>query len=108
MSEQERKLIGYLGQVALFILLLVSSSLINGYTICTLWAWFAVPTFGLPSLTIAQALGLSLTVSYFSIQQTEKTEAGFTEKLIKAMTQIILKPAIFLSLGWIYLQFIPQ
>lgn len=30
------------------------------WVLCQLWAWFVIPTFGLPALTIPLAMGLTL------------------------------------------------
>lgn len=38
----------------------------GGYVLTCLWGWFVVPTFALPPLTLAQAIGVSLIVGYLT------------------------------------------
>jgi len=44
----------------------------GGYVLTCLWGWFVVPTFALPPLTLAQAIGVSLIVGYLTNQYTPK------------------------------------
>jgi hypothetical protein len=39
-------------------------TLLSGYTIMKLWAWFIAPTFGIFALTIPQAIGIGLMLSF--------------------------------------------
>jgi hypothetical protein len=48
------------GVVGLFL----AAILARGFVLTVLWAWFAVPVFGLPILGIAPALGLTVLFNY--------------------------------------------
>lgn len=42
----------------------------GGYVLTVLWAWFVVPTFALPQITLAAAIGLAIVVGYMTHQYT--------------------------------------
>lgn len=103
------KLLGCIGAILTFLILVVVGTVASGYALSVLWGWFVVPTFELPALTIIQALGISLVVNYFTsdLQRTqeESKEKSYTKVLFNACLKIVLRPLIFLFLGWVYLQF---
>lgn len=93
------KIIGY---VTSFIVVIVFASIWSGYALSVLWAWFIVPTFDLPLLSIPAAIGVSMIVSYMTHQTipSDKDESFF-EKIIKGILEAMLKPAFTLGFGWI-------
>jgi hypothetical protein len=76
--------------------------LLSGWTITVLWDWFVVTTFKLAPLTIAQGLGLSLVLGYFTHQSQYNKEQTAGEVFAQCFT----KPLVFLALGWIIHLFI--
>lgn len=46
------------------LLVVMGTSIVYGITLSVLWGWFIAPTFGLPPLGIAEAIGLSVVVGY--------------------------------------------
>lgn len=85
------------------VMLLLASAIINGYTLSVLWGWFIVPTFELPQIGVAAAVGLSLTLTYVTHhvrmdQRTPKTP--YDELLAEATLLMLLKPMLILSLGY--------
>lgn len=91
------KVIGY---IATTIILMVYSTLLDGWAIAKLWAWFIVPTFSLQALTIAQAIGFALVVSYLThqIQPTEKDDE-FWVTLLRGVLNGTFKPLLSLLFG---------
>jgi len=81
--------------VAFFVLI----SAYYAWVLTYLWAWFVVPLFGLPVLTLAQAFGLSLVIHYFH------PTTDFRELTSKESKQLCLhyfaKPAVVLLFGWV-------
>ena len=56
--------------------LLIVGSMWKGYVLTILWAWFVVPTFSLPELAIAPAIGLAMVVSYLTHQSDASKVSG--------------------------------
>lgn len=83
-------------------------SIVNGWAFATLWGWFIVPIFALPSLRLAEAIGVALIVSFLTaprMKQDEITES-LGEVIVNATLQLILYPLISVSIGWIVYQFV--
>jgi hypothetical protein len=78
-----------------FIVLLVVSSIWSGYVLSILWSWFMVTTFGLPELSIPQAIGLSLILGYFHRATTKEQDPA------AALAVVLVSPLIFLMIGWV-------
>jgi hypothetical protein len=88
----------------LTIAVLLVSAIVNGYALSVLWGWFIVPTFELPQLSVAAAIGLALTVSYVTNHARigEKTpKTPYAELLVELALLTFLKPMLVLSLGYI-------
>jgi hypothetical protein len=54
--------IGVLAGLALMTLAMFLMAFIDGWAISTLWRWFVVPVFDVPTLTYAQSYGIGLLV----------------------------------------------
>lgn len=80
------------------------TAILNGWVLSILWGWFAVPTFGLPALSIPSAIGVALVVSYLTYQyipdrNSDEDSAG------RSISFIIARPFIALFIGWIVQMF---
>jgi hypothetical protein len=94
--------------VALFVAV-VGGSIMNGWVLSTMWGWFAVPLFHLPTLTVAYAIGISLLIGMFSRYDTNSKdgEKKDTTKLIaELLTRVFVTPLATLFFGWIVKMFI--
>lgn len=105
----DNKLMGCIGVIFTIVFVLVVGTIGNGWALSVLWGWFVVSIFDLPALTLVQALGIGLIVSFFTNDLQKEDNAGkdlnYAEKLVYTCIMVILKPLIYISLGWIYLQF---
>ena len=91
------KIIGY---IATTIILMVYVSMINGWALAKLWSWFMVQTFDLPVLSIPEAIGLSLVVSYLTHQTSaNKTEEKYWEILVRGGVTTTAKAIFALLFG---------
>lgn len=45
------------------VLAVIASMLLNGYAFSVLWGWFIVPVFGVPALSVMQAVGIATLIS---------------------------------------------
>jgi hypothetical protein len=56
------------------IVVVILSTIFEGFTFVTLWGWFIASTFHVATLTIAQGLGIAMTVRFITNQQNLKKE----------------------------------
>ncbi len=84
-------------------ILMVGSSIFNGYALSVLWGWFVVPVFGAPALGIVPAIGIAMVVSYLTYQthDCKKEEKSFGKTIAEGTVIAILKPSFALLFGWI-------
>ena len=88
--------------VRLLVLLLAIplSAIWAGFTFSVLWAWFVVPTFSAPPLTIPVAIGLVLLVAFLTYQHSRSSTTGDTSTA-EMIARAILRPALVLLLGYV-------
>lgn len=80
------------------------SVIINGYVLSILWAWFLV-SLGLPALSVAHAIGVGMCVTWLTYTHKTSTEEDKSKALEGLFTVMILRPLIFLGIGYIVKQF---
>ena len=85
------------------------SYLLRGFVIFKIWAWFIVSTFDTIAITIPQAIGLSLLVSFLTaqIRNADVEEHTFDAKYwgIYCTTQYIY-PLVVLLTAWVVTLFL--
>ena len=85
----------------LSILVTAGLALWDGFVLMKLWAWFIVPLFHLPALTIAAAIGLGLIASFLTHQMRPDNE----ENPLAAMANIFgygfVNAGMCLLIGWV-------
>lgn len=99
-----------IGIITSFTILTFLSAIWSGFVLCKLWAWFIIPTFGLPALSVGVAIGIALLINYLTAQplSNSKQDNGksASEKLWEAILVPLLRPAISLLFGWIVTLFL--
>ena len=90
----------FLGYTFTVLIYVVFGALWRGYVLFVIWAWFIVPTFGAPTLSIPAAIGVSLIVAYLARdgRPAEKVKK-FSEQLSNALVRAGLAPLIALGIG---------
>jgi hypothetical protein len=90
-----------IGYIFTTVFVIAFSCVVNGYALAKLWAWFVVPTFAVPLLTIPAAIGLAMVVSYLTHNPdlSKKEEKPYWETLLTGFIWAILKPSIALLFG---------
>lgn len=74
----------------------------SGLTLSLLWAWFVVPVFAVPVLSVLQAYGLALVVrAARGYQSQPKSEDGFGAAVAKAFILPPLVAGLLLLAGWV-------
>lgn len=85
--------------------LLFASSVWSGYVMSTMWGWFIVPLFHLPSLGVAQAVGIKLFSELFKTTKRtddkKKTKEEKRDEWIFAIVNAALFPLFMLGFGWV-------
>ena len=96
------------GCVGVFVLLaayVVVASIVRGWVLTYLWQWFILPVFDVRDITIVEAIGLSMVVTFLTVQQQQtKDERDGTEKASDLVAAIIY-PFLVLVIAWIVHQF---
>ena len=82
--------------------LIALSAVTSGWALSILWGWFVVPVFGLPALTIAQAVGVSYVVSFLT-RRTAQPNKGEKEHsdVVWGVSVLFIAPLLTLGIGWI-------
>jgi hypothetical protein len=75
----------------------------SGWVFSIMWAWFVMPIFHLPALTIPQAIGIMFTVGMLTKQNidVESPKRDKTERLIRTFALAVIAPLFTLLLAWI-------
>ena len=76
-------------------------AMVHAFVLSKLWAWFVVPLFGLPELSIAYAYGLMLLITYVTKDTPKyKEDKVSTKEGIHGIVTSILKPLVTLGVGY--------
>ena len=97
------KVFSCLGVWIFTIVLLIAASILNGWALTKLWAWFVVPIFDLPYLRIVEAIGLAMIVSFLTGTRkgTEDSNKAALEVHISSTIYAIGYPLLAVFFGWI-------
>lgn len=82
------------------VILVTVLTCLRAFVLLKLWAWFIVPLFGLPPLTIPYAIGISLIVGSFFLNTKKQDDSNVF------WVSAIVSPLITLFIGWIVHMFI--
>lgn len=92
---------------SLFCFVIVVGGLINAFGLSVLWGWFAVPLFGLPSLSLAQSYGVCLVAGFLTSSAPDTDDSkDVGDTLIKGLLYVVVKVVLSLSAGLVAVQFI--
>ena len=85
------------------VLVIIIATILNGCVLTILWGWFFIPTFGLPPISIAQAMGIGLVINYltYHLVRTPATEESGSDQLKFMAIQAIYRPVTVLAIGWV-------
>lgn len=88
---------------------LILSVLWSGYVFSVLWAWFVVPQFeGAPTLSVASAIGVSMTVSFLTYHHDDRIEdtRSTSERIVSMIAMAIGRPLFVLIIAVIVRSFL--
>lgn len=85
---------------------MIVSVLLRGWALAILWGWFVVPIFELPSLTIAEAIGISMIMSFLTHTTELKTDDQKTgDYIVRTVSLAIMHPIFAVLAGLVVVQF---
>ncbi len=84
--------------------------LLHGAVFMQLWAWFVMPFFRQPALTLPIAIGLVLIGGFFTHKSTPPREydgdRDFLEAIVAPIIDGFLHSLVVLACGWVVARFI--
>jgi hypothetical protein len=94
MKSLFKLLFGFLGIPAI--------SLLRGFVVAKLWAWFVVPVFALPGLSTVAALGIGMMLAYITQNTGSREDDRPTLSFASQTLTQALNSAIVLGIGFIF------
>lgn len=87
---------------------MVFLTILRGWVLSILWAWFVIPAFNVNQISIALAIGLTMTANLIvkAPAPPEPKEGTPTEKLVQSFVFSFSLSFIALGSGWIFKQFV--
>lgn len=90
------ELLGKLIFIPAFLVFVIT---LNGWALSVLWGWFVVPVFNVNNLSVIQALGISVVVSFFKgYQETVEVKK---QQWVAAFGKVASWPLSTLAYGWV-------
>lgn len=96
-------LYGCVGIVVLGVVLIIAGTLLSGWALSVMWAWYVVPVFELPVLGIKNAILLATLIGYFTPTELYKDAENKTEnqKILNGIAAILFKPIFYVAWFWV-------
>ncbi len=92
--------------VGFFVAVMVGGSLLDGWVLSKLWAWFMVPIFHMPALSVPQSIGIALVIGYLTKQYSNAKEEDDPKKTRTFWALMLVKPFLALLIGFIVKHYI--
>jgi hypothetical protein len=98
-----------LGLIVSVAVLAIVVALANGWALVTIWNWFIPPIFGLTSLTLWQAVGVSMVFQLFvgvksKSGDSDTKDKTFGEVFLSSLITVLLTPLFTVLFAWVVLQ----
>lgn len=82
--------------------LAIPATILRGWVLSYLWIWFVVPIFGLPVISIVEAIAVSFIIGFLTHGSTGYDWSKDTqEKFVQILSVWFISPFLFLGIGWI-------
>lgn len=95
------------GDLFIAFLTIFVSAFVGGLALSLVWNWYVPTLFGLTTLTIWQALGLSIVLKMFvgTSSSRQKSSDDVTTRMLSDTLEYIFTCAVFVGIAWVILQF---
>ena len=99
--------------IATIVAVVALLTIFQGWTLSVLWEWFAVSIFNAPSISILEAIGLTILISFIREQEADNSKSRYPNEdgintIIRFVFYNIFRPTIYLAIGlivyWLILQ----
>lgn len=102
---KDDKVTSCLGIVFGLAIVLVVGTLVDGWALSKIWNWFMPAIFGLTSLTLWQAMGVSLVFEMFSRNNKKKSESKSEDKtvgeaILASLIEVTVAPLLSVFIAW--------
>lgn len=77
--------------------LIIVAYLLDGLALKMLWGWFLVPVFGLPTISLTQAIGVGIVIGFLTQQHIPRDEKQRREMFIYT----VIAPVTAVAVGWV-------
>jgi hypothetical protein len=104
MPESDAKITENLAGCVVAMLLMPVMIGLRGWVVSLLWRWLVVPTFGLVTLGVWQAIGLSVIIAALFMKAPKPDDGTVLETTIRVTLFALTTYASLLLLGWIVSQ----
>jgi len=85
----------------------ILGSILNGWVLSVLWAWFVMHQFHVAPIGVVQAMGIAMTARMFLPSSSTKTEEkSLSEALANLVGTTVLGPLMVLGTAWILKAFL--
>lgn len=91
-------------QICVLVTLLGAGSISRGYIFSILWEWFVSLKFGLPTLSVPEAIGIALVMAFFSSKEL-KENVPFKKAVKTWFSMAVAIPLVLLGFGAIVRMF---
>lgn len=86
---------------------MIAALIWRGFVFSKLWAWFIVPVFHAPSLTVGTAIGVAAVTGFLTAKvEVAAKEKQTLEAFYQSLGAALAHPAFCLLFGWIIKQWI--
>jgi hypothetical protein len=102
--KTDNTILGCIGLLTAVILMVITSTIVNGWALSLLWAWFVVPIFELPTLSLMQAIGIAMLINFSTsnlAKEKIQVEKGWTDIIGHYLGGAIGYSVITVFFGWI-------
>ncbi len=95
------------GYIFTFLFMAILSTTYSGYALSVLYDWFIVTGFGVDSISIPTAIGVSIIVSYMATNEDYKSnDDDKSDVIARLAVKALLKPSAVLLVGWLVALFL--
>lgn len=95
--------------MTIFIVAVIAGAITNGWALTMLWSWFIVPVFGLPILSLPQAIGVAMVITFLTkhaIRENKGKDKDIWIVIGEVLGAVIAIPIFVVCIGYIVTLFL--